>query len=179
MDSTLTFPFLQQINLRDRLQGGLSELLGTQLLWSPAVGNFQRVTPLPMNTGEQNSHSLHLQTLVFFLSRHTQAVCYGVSHKPACKLLALGCGCSQSFLAAGILVMINTSARTNCEHWDQYGATNLQKVFVFFSPVHSCSLSKGQTSFRNSLQKGFVQHTKEHFSSTAGLLMWLFHRCHV
>lgn len=171
MDSTLTFPFLQQINLRDRLQGGLSELLGTQLLWSPAVGNFQRVTPLPMNTGEQNSHSLHLQTLVFFLSPHTQAVCYGVSHKPACKLLALGCGCSRSFLAAGILVMINTSARTNCEHWDQLGATNLQKVFVFFSPVHSCSLSKGLTSFRNSLQKGFVQHTKEHFSSTAGLLM--------
>jgi len=81
-----------------------------------------------MNTGEQNSHSLHLQTLVFFLSPHTQAVCYGVSHKPACKLLALGCGCSRSFLAAGILVMINTSARTNCEHWDQLGATNLQKV---------------------------------------------------
>lgn len=124
-----------------------------------------------MNTGEQNSHSLHLQTLVFFLSPHTQAVGYGVSHKPACKLLALGCGCSRSFLAAGILVMINTSARTNCEHWDQVGATNLQKVLVFSSPVHSCSLSKGQTSFRNSLQKGFVQHTKEHFSSTAGLLM--------
>lgn len=43
-------------------------------------------------------------------------------------------------LTAAILVMINTSARTNCENWDQFGATNLSlhKVSpLFFFLAHS------------------------------------------
>lgn len=62
--------------------------------------------------------------------------------------------------------MINTSARTTCENWDQFGATNfsLQEIFSFCPLI---PLTKGFITpvSETQSQGGFVLYTKGDFFS--------------
>ena len=64
-------------------------------------------------------------------------------------------------LTAGILVMINASTRTNCENWDQFGATNLslQKVFLLFFFLSAHPPQRRLNHLFQKFNLGFVVYT--------------------
>lgn len=91
------------------------------------------------------------------------------------KLTANGFRTCTFCLTAAILVMINTSTRTNCENWEPVWGNKSQPSqslpTIFFScPLIRCLI----IGFRYCL--GFAVYTGVVFSA-AGLLMWFLHQC--
>lgn len=85
------------------------------------------------------------------------------------------------FLTASILVTINTSARTNCENRDQFGATNLNLQEVFsFCPLICPHQRLHHFSFRNSVSGRLcIIHKRGFFFSVQQDCRCLFHQCYV